>query len=126
MTLPEHIQDAIARCRLTVALHMCPPNLDSDLLLVRLHEVVRDEYSPLDPWQQETISLKEITPLDPGSDVGGWRARFLHSIDLDDCSISDKRESSMVELTIDHDFSLVSNVRWKPLRRFRTQIEHDE
>ncbi len=64
------------------------------------------------------IDKKIVFPKTDG-DLSGWRVCFNHHIDLDFYSISDKRESSLVELNVDHDLSDVREVKWTPYKRFR-------
>lgn len=126
VTLPAHIKEQLDRGTLRLDLHCAPLEIDRDVLITRLFEAVRGEYSPLDVSQSEGISVKDMSPHDTSRADSPWLIEFNHWIELDWHSISDKRESSRVDLTVAHDLSAVLDVRWTSLTRFRARPEVGE
>ena len=111
------MQKALDNSWLKYDMRAAPDGVDRDQLAIQLFEVIRAEYGPLEVSQEETIYLVEMNVASESDDFA-WRVRVTHSIDLDFCSVSDKRESNRVELKLDRELRPVGDVSWERLKAF--------
>ena len=70
--------------------------------------------------QEETIGVSEFLPVSGSGNVA-WQVKFAHSIDLDFHSITDKRESSVVNVFLDRNLCPVGSAKWSRLKSFHAR-----